>query len=49
MDKDYRKEFKIVYPVIRGKQEKYVEVLAEDDCVKPLEFLKQYLLNKYPR
>lgn len=45
----YHNEFKIVFPVIRGRRERYVEVLAEDNCVKPLEFLKQYLLNKYPR
>ena len=40
-------EFKVISTVIRGNTERYVEIPATDRCVKPLEFLKHYLLEKY--
>lgn len=41
----FNKEFKMVFPIIRGRQEKYVEVPANDPCVKPITFFRQYLIE----
>lgn len=35
--------FKTVSPYIRGNKEKYVEISADDECVKPLSVLMEYL------
>lgn len=35
--------FKTVRPYIRGNKEKYVEISAGDECVKPLSVLMEYL------
>lgn len=47
IDRLFKHEFKVVHPFIRGKRETYVEVPANDECIQPLEYLKQYLLEKY--
>lgn len=40
-----KQEFRLVSPTIKGRRERYVEIPASDSCVKPLEYLKQYLIN----
>ena len=40
-----RSEFKIVYPMINGAREKYVEIDSHDRCIRSLEYLKTYLLE----
>lgn len=41
----YIPDFKVVTPTIRGRTERYVEVPAGDPCVRPLSFLRDYLLE----
>lgn len=41
----FKHEFNIIEPIINGRKERYVEVPANDSCVKPIEFLKQYLIK----
>lgn len=41
----FNDEFKVINPIIRGRSETYVEVPANDSCVKPLIYLKTYLLS----
>ena len=36
-------EFKVVTPIIKGRQERYVEIEATDRCIKSLNFLIEYL------
>lgn len=39
----FNREFKTVHPNIRGRQETYVEIPANDRCVKTIDFLRNYL------
>lgn len=43
----FNQEFNIVHPIIRGRQETYVEIPAKDRCVKTIDFLQQYLNTKF--
>ena len=43
IDKYDAGHFKTVSPYIRGNKEKYVEISADDECVKPLSVLMEYL------
>ena len=36
-------QFKIVTPVIKGRQERYVEIEATDRCIESLDYLIEYL------
>ncbi len=43
----FNQEFNIVHPIIRGRQETYVEIPANDQCVRQIDFLRQYIVEKY--
>ena len=40
--------FPVVTPTIRGRKERYVEVQANDRCVRPLSYLRRYLQEHLP-
>ncbi len=37
--------FRIVYPMIRGHRETYVEIPSNDPCIRPLAYLENYLAD----
>ena len=47
IERMFNHEFPIVTPLIRGRRERYVEVDSKDPCIESLEYLKQYLIERY--
>lgn len=48
VDEEFKKrfrgyEFEVVYPYIRGRKERYVEIEVTDRCIRDLEYLVEYI------
>jgi hypothetical protein len=48
VDEEFKKrfrsyEFEVVYPYIRGRKERYVEIQVSDRCIRDLDYLIEYI------